>query len=150
MAWNGELREGTFTSSRSPGKTSLALPGRKSLHVVSSPDQTMGAAPSSSASAAFSQSEAVRGLGACDAPPPPWLELGWIDNFQRLCGTPTVALHAGARGAPAAQFRGSVDARIEFDFREWGKLQMASTRRCAAGFPESAPVPFRCQRNQRL
>src|SRR5437879_8640965 len=60
-----------------------------------------------------------------DAPPAPWLDLGWIDNFQRLCGTPTVPLHAGARGAPAAQFRGSLDARIEFDFREWGKLQMA-------------------------
>src|SRR5207302_9665983 len=60
-----------------------------------------------------------------DAPPAPWLDLGWIDNFQRLCGTPTVPLHAGARGAPAAQFRGSLDARIEFDFWEWGKLQMA-------------------------
>ena len=65
------------------------------------------------------------GAFALDAPPPPWLDLGWIDNFQRLCGTPTVPLHAGARGAPAAQFRGSLDARIEFDFREWGKLQMA-------------------------
>ena len=60
-----------------------------------------------------------------DAPPAPWLDLGWIDNFQRLCGTPTVALHVGGRGAPAAQFRGSLDAKIEFDFREWGKLQMA-------------------------
>lgn len=65
------------------------------------------------------------GAFSLDAPPPPWLDLGWIDNFQRLCGTPTVPLHAGARGAPAAQFRGSLDARIEFDFREWGKLQMA-------------------------
>jgi hypothetical protein len=29
------------------------------------------------------------------------------------------------RGAAAAQFRGLLDARVEFDFREWGKLQMA-------------------------
>ena len=26
---------------------------------------------------------------------------------------------------PAAQFRGPLEARVEFDFREWGKLQMA-------------------------
>jgi len=65
------------------------------------------------------------GAFALDAPPAPWLDLGWIDNFQRLCGTPTLALHSGARGAAGAQFRGSLDARIEFDFREWGKLQMA-------------------------
>jgi hypothetical protein len=60
-----------------------------------------------------------------DAPPSPWLDLGWIDNFQRLCTTPTEPLRAGLQGAPAAQFRASLDARIEFDFREWGKLQMA-------------------------
>ena len=65
------------------------------------------------------------GAFALDAPPPPWLDLGWIDNFQRLCGTPMVALHAGDRGAPVSQARGSLDARLEFDFREWGKLQMA-------------------------
>jgi hypothetical protein len=60
-----------------------------------------------------------------DAPPPPWLDLGWIDNFQRFCGTPTEPLRAGLRGAPVTQFRASLDARLEFDFREWGKLQMA-------------------------
>jgi len=26
---------------------------------------------------------------------------------------------------PALQFRGPIEARVEFDFREWGKLQMA-------------------------
>ncbi|MGA9966212.1 MAG: hypothetical protein WBQ10_13515 [Terriglobales bacterium] len=60
-----------------------------------------------------------------DAPPAPWLDLGWVDNFQRLCTTLTEPLRAGLQGAPSAQFRGSIDARIEFDFREWGKLQMA-------------------------
>jgi hypothetical protein len=60
-----------------------------------------------------------------DAPPAPWLDLGWVDNFQRLCTTLTEPLRAGVQGTPAAQFRGSIDARIEFDFREWGKLQMA-------------------------
>jgi hypothetical protein len=58
-------------------------------------------------------------------PPSPWLDLGWIDNFQRSSGTNTDAVHAGTRGAAATQFRGPLDARLQFDFREWGKLQMA-------------------------
>src|SRR5439155_8889221 len=32
---------------------------------------------------------------------------------------------AGARGATVAQFRRELQARVEFDFREWGTLQMA-------------------------
>src|ERR1700686_4909606 len=60
-----------------------------------------------------------------DSPPAPWINLGWIDNFQRVSLTPNEPLRAGVRGAAAAQFRGILDARIEFDFREWGKLQMA-------------------------
>jgi hypothetical protein len=60
-----------------------------------------------------------------DSPPAPWLDLGWIDNFQRVSLTPTEPLRAGVRGAAAAQYRGVLDARLEFDFREWGKLQMA-------------------------
>jgi hypothetical protein len=60
-----------------------------------------------------------------DSPPVPWLDLGWVANFQRLSLTPTEPLRAGVRGAAAAQFRGVLDARVEFDFREWGKLQMA-------------------------
>ena len=66
-----------------------------------------------------------QGAFPLDAPPAPWLDLGWIDNFQRFCATTAEPLRAGARGAPAGQFRGPIDVRIEFDFREWGKLQMA-------------------------
>lgn len=68
---------------------------------------------------------AKSGAFALDAPPAPWIDLGWIDNFQRVSLTPSEPLRAGIRGAAAAQFRGVLDARIEFDFREWGKLQMA-------------------------
>jgi hypothetical protein len=60
-----------------------------------------------------------------DAPPAPWLDLGWIDSFQRFCGTVTEPLRSGPQGAPASQYRGSLDVRVEFEFREWGKLQMA-------------------------
>ncbi len=58
-------------------------------------------------------------------PPAPWIDLGWIDNFQRTSGTTTDSIHAGTRGAATSQFRGLLDARLQFDFREWGKLQMA-------------------------
>jgi len=65
------------------------------------------------------------GMFLLDAPPAPWLDLGWIDNFQRSCGTSTAPLRAGTQGAPQAQYRGALEAQVEFDFREWGKLQMA-------------------------
>lgn len=60
-----------------------------------------------------------------DAPPAPWIDLGWIENFRRTSGTPTEAMVTGARGATTAQFRGAIEARVDCDFREWDKLQMA-------------------------
>jgi len=65
------------------------------------------------------------GLFALETPPAPWIDVGYIDNFQRFCQTTSEPLRAGTQGAPAGQFRGPIDVRIEFDFREWGKLQMA-------------------------
>jgi len=65
------------------------------------------------------------GLFQLDSPPSPWIELGWIDNFQRHCGLSTEPMFAGSPPAPVNQFRGPLDVRLEFDFREWGKLQMA-------------------------
>lgn len=65
------------------------------------------------------------GLFLLDAPPAPWLDLGWIDSFQRFCRTTTEPLRAGAQGTPVSQYRGAIDVRVEFEFREWGKLQMA-------------------------
>jgi hypothetical protein len=65
------------------------------------------------------------GAFSLDSPPPPWLDLGWIDNFARASLTSVVPLRAGPRGAPSTPSRGNLDARVEFDFREWGKLQMA-------------------------
>ena len=65
------------------------------------------------------------GLFALDQPPAPWIDLGWIDNFQRFCATVSEPIRAGLKGAPSGQLHGPVDARVEFDFREWGKLQMA-------------------------
>jgi len=67
----------------------------------------------------------VCGMFPLDSPPAPWLDLGWIDNFERSYDTPTDAVRSGAKAMPTEQFRGPVEARVEFDFRQWGKLQMA-------------------------
>lgn len=59
------------------------------------------------------------------SPPAAWLDLGWVENFERFYDTPTDAVRSGSKLLPAIQFRGPLEARVEFDFREWGKLQMA-------------------------
>ena len=68
---------------------------------------------------------AAAGVFALTSPPIPWLDLGWIEGFERYYGTPTNVVRSGTNTFPAVQFRGPIDARVEFDFREWGKLQMA-------------------------
>ncbi|MGD0269380.1 MAG: hypothetical protein ABSB14_09975 [Candidatus Sulfotelmatobacter sp.] len=68
---------------------------------------------------------AASGVFALDAPPAPWLDLGWIEGFERYYDTPTDVVRSGANALPSVQFRGPIEARVEFDFREWGKLQMA-------------------------
>lgn len=65
------------------------------------------------------------GMFALEQPPAPWLDLGWIDNFERWYETSTTAVRSGAKGMPAAQFRGALEAGVEFEFQQWGKLQMA-------------------------
>jgi hypothetical protein len=60
-----------------------------------------------------------------DTPPSPWVDLGWIDNFVRWYDTPTDVVRSGAKALASGQFRGPLEARVEFDFRQWGKLQMA-------------------------
>lgn len=65
------------------------------------------------------------GVFPLDSPPAPWLDLGWIDNFARWYDTPTDVVRSGAQMLPTGQFRGPQEARVEFRFRQWGKLQMA-------------------------
>lgn len=60
-----------------------------------------------------------------NAPPAPWVDLGWIENFTRWYDTPTDVLRGGSRNVPVGQYRGTLEARVEFDFLQWGKLQMA-------------------------
>jgi hypothetical protein len=48
-----------------------------------------------------------------------------VENFERWYNTPTDVVRSGAKALGAVQFRGPLEARVEFDFRQWGKLQMA-------------------------
>lgn len=68
---------------------------------------------------------AASGVFALDSPPVPWVDLGWIDGFERYYDTPTDVVRSGTNMLPSVQFRGAIEARVEFEFREWGKLQMA-------------------------
>jgi hypothetical protein len=86
------------------------------------------------------------GVFALDSPPVPWLDLGWIEGFERYYDTPTDVVRSGVNALPSAQFRGPIEARVEFDFREWGKLQMALAggsehMNVLATSPSAAPAP---------
>jgi hypothetical protein len=60
-----------------------------------------------------------------DAPPAPWIALGEIANLKRTGATKITPVLAGAKGAPAVQFRAGLGATVSFDFLRWGKLEMA-------------------------
>ncbi len=92
-----------------------------------------------------------------DAPPAPWLDLGWIENFQRTSTSQIDSLPGGSAGAVSAQARHGLGARVELEFRDWGKLQMAiaggaehmnvlatdpSAARAASGGSPLAAVPI--------
>ncbi len=62
-----------------------------------------------------------------DAPPQPWLDLGWLDGFERKSGTKIAALRSGAPGFPLSQVRTEIDSFVQVNFLSWGKLQMAVT-----------------------
>lgn len=60
-----------------------------------------------------------------EAPPAPWLDLGWVDGFTRGSQSIFAAIHAGAPAAAHSQVRQSLDATVALRFKSWGKLQLA-------------------------
>ncbi len=62
-----------------------------------------------------------------DAPPAPWVDLGWCNSFQRKSGTKINPLVSGAPGMATGQVRHEVEATVSLHFASWGKLQMALT-----------------------
>lgn len=68
---------------------------------------------------------AAQGQFDLDSPPSPWLDLGWVENFQRTAVSKYDALRSGPSGSIAVQYRAQPEARVDFDLPSWGKLQMA-------------------------
>ncbi|MGP8141420.1 MAG: hypothetical protein ACLQBU_06070 [Terriglobales bacterium] len=60
-----------------------------------------------------------------DAPPAPWVSLGWIDNFSRKPGSKTSAVLSGIPAAPGSQVRETLEAQVSLQFLSWTKLTMA-------------------------
>ena len=60
-----------------------------------------------------------------DAPPAPWVLLGWIQNFARKAGSRTAPIWTGIPAAVLEQTRETLDAQVSFQFLSWTKLTMA-------------------------
>jgi len=62
---------------------------------------------------------------ALDAPPAPWIDLGWISEFTRKCNTKVEPVRSGAPAVTKLQTRTEIDAMVSFRFESWRKLQLA-------------------------
>ena len=60
-----------------------------------------------------------------DAPPSPWIDLGWVEEFRRTSTSQIEAMKGGPASGVMAQAHTALGAKIELQFREWGKVQMA-------------------------
>lgn len=60
-----------------------------------------------------------------DAPPAPWISLGWMKNFARKSASKTAPILTGIPAAVLEQTRETVDAQVSFQFLSWTKLTMA-------------------------
>ena len=67
----------------------------------------------------------VNGRFCSDAPPAPWISLGWIENFARKSASQFGGLVTGSPGTTQVQLRETVDATVSFCFKQWSKLSMA-------------------------
>jgi len=68
---------------------------------------------------------AQMGAFAVDAPPAPWLDLGWVYGFARKCGTKVEAVRTGAPAIAQLQVRTEIESTLALAFGSWGKVQLA-------------------------
>jgi hypothetical protein len=67
----------------------------------------------------------VNGQFSLSTPPPPWVDLGWIEDFSRKSLSKTTGLVTGSPGVTQFQARETVDASVTLRFKTWSKLTMA-------------------------
>ena len=60
-----------------------------------------------------------------DAPPAPWISLGWIQEFTRKPGSKTSPVLTGIPAATLEQVRETLQAQVSLQFLSWTKLTMA-------------------------
>ena len=66
-----------------------------------------------------------QGRFSLEAPPVPWINLGWIQNFARKPASKSAPLLTGIPSAPLEQVRETLQAEVSFHFLSWTKLTMA-------------------------
>ncbi len=78
-----------------------------------------------SAQSPVSFDPSVEGGFNLDAPPAPWISLGWIQAFTRTAAGKSGTVMTGIPAAALEQVRESLDAEVSFQFLSWTKLSMA-------------------------
>jgi hypothetical protein len=68
---------------------------------------------------------AEQGRFSLDAPPAPWISLGWIQAFTREPGSKAAPVLTGIPAATLEQVRETLEAQVSFEFLSWTKLTMA-------------------------
>ena len=66
-----------------------------------------------------------QGTFSLDAPPVPWISLGWIDHFSRRPASKTSPVLSGIPAATLEQVRETLQAQVSLQFLSWTKLTMA-------------------------
>lgn len=68
---------------------------------------------------------AEQGALNLDAPPAPWIDLGWIQNFARKPAGKSAPVLTGIPAATLEQVRETLEAQVSFEFLSWTKLTMS-------------------------
>ena len=66
-----------------------------------------------------------QGAFSLDAPPAPWISLGWIQDFRRTPASKTSPVLTGIPAATLDQVRETLQAQVAVEFLSWTKLTMA-------------------------
>jgi hypothetical protein len=66
-----------------------------------------------------------QGNFSLDAPPAPWISLGWIQDFIRKPGSKSATVLTGIPAGALEQVRETIEAQVSLEFLSWTKLTMA-------------------------
>jgi hypothetical protein len=85
-----------------------------------------------------------------DAPPAPWIDLGWIQGFARKPASKSVPILTGIPAATQQQVRQTLEAQLTVHFLSWTKLTMALSTgsqhmNVLAALGGTAPAPMGAQ-----